>query len=76
VLGAPISYFFEGLGHASVDGMGDRGDEAINDFLQTEEGAELARMFPLVPTGRLRQRVLELVRSVVETKAGSPIGEA
>ena len=63
-LRAPVSYFFEGLENVPTET--DMGEQAVREFLKTEEGAELARTFPLVPPGRLRQKILELVRSLVE----------
>lgn len=74
-LAVPISYFFEGLAGVSPQVIADRGEDAIHAFLKTDEGVELARTFPLVPSGRLRQRVLELVRSIVETGTVAPAGK-
>lgn len=65
-LQTPVSYFFEGLLEPQ-DGVGadirdNEGETAIRGFLNTVEGLELARRFPLIPRGRLRKQVLELVR--------------
>ena len=65
VLRVPVSYFFEGLEDPPIEA--DMGEGAVHAFLTTEEGAELARTFPRIAPGRLRQRVLELVRGIVET---------
>jgi len=65
-LGSPISYFFEGLADptsgeaAVVDGP----EQMMHDFLMTSEGLELAAVFPKIPRGRVRRRVLDLIRSL------------
>lgn len=66
-LGSPIAYFFEGLadptsGEASVDGP----EQLMHDFLMTSEGLELAACFPRIPRGRVRRRVLDLIRSLAD----------
>ena len=67
MLKAPVAYFFDGLadpaGEADDDSRG--GDErAVHAFLMTSEGLELARSFTLVPRGRVRRRLLELIRAL------------
>jgi transcriptional regulator with XRE-family HTH domain len=67
MLKAPIAYFFDGLadpaGEADHDSHG--GDErAVHAFLMTSEGLELARSFTQVPRGRVRRRLLELIRAL------------
>ena len=67
MLRAPVAYFFDGLadpaGEADDDSRG--GDErAVHAFLMTSEGLELARSFTLVPRGRVRRRLLELIRAL------------
>ncbi len=68
-----ITYFFEGLndpaaatphGHAA-----DFPQQAINEFLTTPEGIELALAFPKLKTARVRRRVLDLVRSMADEDA-------
>ena len=78
-LQAPVSYFFEGLRDAT-DGVGAdiRGAEAevaIRGFLNATEGLELARRFPLIPKGRLRKQVLELVRARSDDLSETAEGE-
>lgn len=68
VLGVPVSYFFEGLKDAPPEVEDDKGERVVRDFLRTEERAELARAFPRLPSARLHQRVLELVRGIVEVE--------
>jgi len=70
VLQAPVSYFFEGLADPADKTRADAPDpdteSAIRAFLNTPEGLELARRFPLIPRGRMRKQVLELVRCLSE----------
>ncbi len=74
-LQAPVSYFFEGLRDAQ-EGVGadirdDEAEASIRGFLNTNEGLELARRFPMIPRGRLRKQVLELVRALSEDLAAT-----
>ena len=68
MLKAPISYFFDGLADPASETADDDsqgGDErAVHAFLMTSEGLELARSFTLVPRGRVRRRLLELIRAL------------
>jgi len=66
-LQAPISYFFEGLADPTSEDAGSNTDGAeqfVHDFLMTPEGLELAATFPKIRKGRVRRRVLELVRTL------------
>ena len=67
-LSTNIGFFYEGLG----DGYESRGsnlpNEALQDFLLTPEGVELAQVFPKIARGRVRRRILDLVRAM----AGEP----
>jgi hypothetical protein len=38
----------------------------VHDFLLTPEGIELAATFPKIPRGRVRRKILELVRAMAE----------
>jgi transcriptional regulator with XRE-family HTH domain len=65
-LNTQIGYFYEGL----ADNPQPRGDnmpkDTVQDFLMTAEGIELAATFPKVAPGRLRRKLLELIRVLVE----------
>ncbi len=69
-LQTPVGYFFEGLADPSiaVNGNGHEGssEQMVHDFLMTTEGLELASLFPRLKRGRLRRRLLDLVRAIVE----------
>lgn len=68
-LGVPISFFFDGLeeAHGAPPLVAEDGIErSISAFLNTPEGAELARVFPKINRPRMRRQVLELVRAAAE----------
>jgi len=68
-LSAPVSYFFEGLSDPALGGdrMAEDGvDQFMHDFLMTPEALELAAAFPKIRRGRVRRRLLDLVRCMVE----------
>ncbi|MBI1404686.1 MAG: helix-turn-helix domain-containing protein [Caulobacter sp.] len=64
------AYFFEGLADPAQVKEGGAGDPAsekfINAFLMSPEGLELAEMFSRLQNARLRKRIVDLVRSMVE----------
>jgi len=70
-LRSPISYFYEGLTEMSEAGEAPR--ESMQDFLLTPDGLELAACFPRIHSPRLRRKVLELVRALVETREGAEV---
>ena len=64
-LGAPVSYFFDGLGDPAADpGSDAEAGRAVHEFLMTAEGMELAKAFPLIRNRRVRRRILDLVRAL------------
>ena len=69
-LSTPVSYFFDGLNEApssTLLGFAEVGnDQFVHDFLMTSEGMELAMLFPKIPKGRVRRRLLDLVRAMGE----------
>ncbi len=75
-LQTPVGYFFEGLADPSktVDGSTGGSEQVVHDFLMTSEGLELAALFPRLRRGRLRRRLLDLIRAIVEDD-GSEDGE-
>lgn len=63
-----VAYFFEGLadtqgGHA---GATDGAAEFMHELVMTPEGLELAALFPKLKRGRVRRRVLDLVKALAE----------
>ena len=66
VLEVPVQFFFEGLGEKSaVTGLAE-GDQTpiVYDFIQSSDGVSLAESFSRIKDGRVRRRVLELVRTL------------
>ena len=71
-LSSPVSYFFDGLTDPSIAGAraaGDGAEQFMHDFLMTPEGLELAAAFPKIRRGRVRRRLLDLVRCMVDEEA-------
>jgi transcriptional regulator with XRE-family HTH domain len=66
-LEAPVAYFFDGLADtgSSLPGM-EVGAEYVHDLVMTPEGMELAAMFPKIRRGRVRRRVLDLIKALAE----------
>ena len=67
-LQSPVGYFFEGLVDATT-GLSETGDNFVHDFLMTDEGLELATVFPRISRAKVRRRILDLVRSMAEEEA-------
>jgi transcriptional regulator with XRE-family HTH domain len=73
-LQAPITYFFDGL--ADPTASGDNGasagieERSVHNFLMTTEGLELAKLFPEIPRGPVRKRLLDLLRAMTDGEAG------
>jgi transcriptional regulator with XRE-family HTH domain len=68
-LRAPVAYFFDGLADPSSEPAegaegGQSHEQNVHAFLMTAEGLELARLFPQLPRGRVRRRILDLLRAL------------
>ena len=61
-----IAYFFEGLGDPGRNDPEPEGPPPGHAFLLTPEGLELAGVFPKIKKARVRRRILDLVRAMVE----------
>lgn len=59
-----VTYFYDGLMEIEADGGLPRA--SMQDFLLTPDGLELAACFPRIASPRLRRKVLELVRALIE----------
>ena len=63
------SYFFEGFADpgANPQAVAEYVEEkAAVDFLMTPEGLEMAALFPKITKGKVRRRILDLVRALTE----------
>jgi transcriptional regulator with XRE-family HTH domain len=69
-LNTSISYFYEGLSDTPEPAGSNLPRETVQDFLMTAEGLELASSFPKIPQGRLRRKILDLVRVMSEDGDG------
>ena len=65
-LNTSISYFYEGLGKPEESTKFSLPREEVHEFLLTPEGIELANAFPKIPRGRIRRKILDLVRAMAE----------
>jgi transcriptional regulator with XRE-family HTH domain len=74
-LEAPIGFFYEGL-EGSDTAIGPFGRSAMQDFLMTPDGLELAVVFPRIGQARLRRKIVELIRSLVEDEPAATEPEA
>ena len=64
-LQVPIGWFFEGL--SAHRGADDDGDAPFgHSFLTTQEGVDLANLFPNIRKRRVRRRLVDLVRAMVD----------
>jgi transcriptional regulator with XRE-family HTH domain len=59
-----VTYFYDGLTEIEAGGALPRA--SMQDFLLTPDGLELAACFPRIASPRLRRKVLELVRALIE----------
>jgi transcriptional regulator with XRE-family HTH domain len=69
-LNTSIAYFYEGLSDTPEPPGSNLPRETVQDFLMTPEGLELASSFPKIPHGRLRRKILDLVRVMSEATDG------
>ena len=67
----PIGWFFEGLSDPTLATVAGYSGETpfAHSFLTTQEGVDLANLFPKVTRRRVRRRIVELVRAMVEDEA-------
>ena len=64
-----VAYFFDGLADTvepGIPGEPSDGREFMHDLVMTPEGLELASLFHKLKRGRVRRRVLDLVKALAE----------
>lgn len=60
-----VAYFFDGLHPARADGVAEEGpDGFVYDALATPEGMQMLTLFGSIRSGKLRRRVLDLLRTL------------
>lgn len=76
ILGVPVSYFYEdvaGREAENVAAANDCGTQPVMEFLSSGEGLQLALAFMRIREGRVRKRVVDLVKSLAD--GGEPAQE-
>jgi len=71
-LRVPVAWFFEGLSDPAegrIEGAPPLTTSHAHDFLLTQEGIDLANLFPRVHPRKVRRRLVELVRSLADEDA-------
>ncbi|HEY9235335.1 MULTISPECIES: helix-turn-helix domain-containing protein [Phenylobacterium] len=70
-LDTSTAYFFEGLADTKSTAPSEPagGQAHMQAFLLTSEGVELANAFPKIAPARVRRRILDLVRAMVDEEA-------
>ena len=63
-LSTNIGYFYEGLADDQERPGSNVTRRSMQEFLMTSEGIELASTFPSIPRGKVRRRILDLVRAL------------
>jgi transcriptional regulator with XRE-family HTH domain len=72
-LQVPIGWFFEGLSDPTGERIDGEADAPFaRSFLTTQEGIDLANLFPKVRQRRVRRRLVELVRAMVDDDVEEP----
>jgi transcriptional regulator with XRE-family HTH domain len=66
-----IAWFFEGLGDPMEEAGEDGGGASAfaHGFLLTQDGVDLANLFPKIPERRVRRRIVDLVRAMTDEAA-------
>jgi len=72
LLQSPVSYFFEGLDETAQGDADDGFALRMTQFVATPEGLELAGLFPRLSDRRLRRRVVDLVKAMVDDEPADP----
>jgi len=67
-LSVPVSYFFPDEA-SDAAGLREDGANFIMDFMSSSEGIELSRAFLKIPSGKVRRKVVELVRALAEEQS-------
>jgi transcriptional regulator with XRE-family HTH domain len=71
VLATDIAYFYVGLGEPPHPAADQSARQAASELLQTADGGELAGAFPRIRTGRIRRKLLELMRLLAAEDAAA-----
>lgn len=69
-LDMPVSRFFEGLSSRGAAGVAEASKDFVDDALATPEGTQLMSLFASIKSVKVRRRVVELVKALVEESDG------
>ena len=69
ILGVPIDFFYEGVGGAAGAGQFAESGPPVMEFVSSGEGLQLSLAFMKIKDPKVRKRVLDLVKSLVEEEA-------
>jgi transcriptional regulator with XRE-family HTH domain len=69
ILDVPIDFFYDGVG-ATSDGLGES-SAPVMEFVSSTEGLQLSLAFMKIRDPKVRKRVLDLVKSLVEEEAAT-----
>ncbi|MBV9862614.1 MAG: helix-turn-helix transcriptional regulator [Alphaproteobacteria bacterium] len=72
ILGVPVDYFFDDL--PSQEAALSPEDRQWREYLQRPETIELVRLYYAIPDARVRQRFLEMVKAISESKVDTGAG--
>ena len=72
ILGVPIDFFYDGVAAGLDDKRGSLPDPPppVMEFVSSGEGLQLSLAFMKIKDTKVRKRVLDLVKSLVEDEAG------
>ncbi|KAA5803477.1 helix-turn-helix transcriptional regulator [Alkalicaulis satelles] len=77
VLDVPVSFFYEGVSESMTQPGFSEGDQTpiVDDFIQSADGVALAQAFARIKDGKVRRRILELVRTLAAEEAEAAAAE-
>lgn len=67
ILGVPVAYFYEGFAGTGEKGQAANDDSTtkpVMEFLSSGEGLQLTLAFMRIKDGRVRKRVIDLIKSL------------
>ena len=68
ILNVPVDFFYEGVNDAPT-GANEVDGAPVMDFMSSGEGLQLSLAFMKIKDGKVRKRVLDLVKSLAEEEA-------
>jgi transcriptional regulator with XRE-family HTH domain len=71
VLDVPIGYFFQGLTTQAASAVAEAEEPFLHDILATPEGAQLMALFGKIESAKLRRRIIDLVKVLVDNNTDS-----